>query len=388
MKVKGVASVAGSAGDRFRETARVTLVGAAVNLVLAVIKILVGVVGHSEALIADGVHSLSDLLSDGLVYYAARHSRNKPDDRHPYGHGRFETVATMGLGGLLILVGGGIVWDAVERMLAPERLMAPAVVVLVVAGVSVASKEVLYHYTLRTGRRLRSEMLKANAWHHRSDAVSSIVVFVGVLGTLAGLNYLDAVAAVLVGVMVGKIGWDLSRGAAAELVDVGLDPEQVAEIRNQILSIGGVRDTHMLRTRRLGGVAAADVHVLVDPHISVSEGHMISLMVERRLKHNVDEVEDVTVHIDPEDDSVAPSCVGLPLRAEVLERLARHWTEIPGADQRERITLHYLSGKIEVDVFFPLRQAGGPAQSAALRENLQSSLEADPRFGRVKVLFV
>jgi cation diffusion facilitator family transporter len=372
---------------RYRVTRRVTLIGALVNLVLAAAKIFLGVVGRSGALIADGIHSLSDLLSDALVYIAARHARHEPDEQHPYGHGRFETVATLGLGLLLLIVAGGIVWDAVARLFSPERLMVPTMLALYGALASILAKELLYHYTVWAARRVRSPMLRANAWHHRSDAVSSVVVLAGIAGTQAGLPYLDAVAAILVGVMIAQIGWKLGWGAVEELVDAGLEREKLEAIRRTILGVGGVRDLHMLRTRRLGGHASADVHIQVEPWLSVSEGHQISVLVEEHLKEQIDEIEDVTVHIDPEDDQTASLCKGLPARSEALEAADRAWSGVAGADRRDWVTLHYLNGRIDADVYFPLEAFTDRPRAARLEEEMNQALDGLPPFGRVRVFY-
>jgi len=370
--------------ERSRLTKRVTLVGAVANLVLSALKIIFGFIGHSHALIADGIHSLSDLLSDGLVYFAAHHSQHEPDEQHPYGHGRFETAATLGLALLLFLVAGGLIWDATERLFSPETLLQPTAIALYVAGLSVLVKEWLYHYTQKTARHIGSDMMRANAWHHRSDAISSIVVLVGVAGTMAGLPYLDAVAAVVVGVMIGRIGWELGWGSVQELVDTGLDADRIEEIRGTILSVGGVRDIHMLRTRSLGGQASADVHVLVDPYLSVSEGHMISLMVEQSLKRKIDEIKDVTVHIDPEDDETAPPCIGLPLRAQLLPRLQAAWADIPLAAKADSFMLHYLNGKVEVDLHFDDLSCE-PNCEEQLLADLQRAVADIPDVGRIRL---
>lgn len=366
---------------------RTAVVGAVVNLVLSAVKIAAGVLGQSQALIADGIHSVSDLLSDVLVWFAGRHTAQSPDRDHPYGHGRYETVATLVLGGLLALVAIGIGWDATHRLFMPEDLLRPAPMTLYAALASILIKEWLYWWTLAYAHRVQSRMLRANAWHHRSDAISSVVVLVGVAGTMAGLPYLDAVAAVLVAVMIAHIAWELGWEAIQELVDTGLDAERLAAVRQTILSVGGVRDVHMLRTRRLGGFASADVHVLVDPRVSVSEGHMISVLVERRLKQQIDELTDVTVHIDPEDDEAAP-CGELPLRAAAMVRLSRLWDGIPQAGLRHHTVLHYLNGKIDVEAYFPLDVCGGDAARArGLRERLQAAVHQDPEFNRVSVFF-
>lgn len=372
---------------RLEQTRRVTIVGALVNLLLAGFKILFGWLAQSQSLLADGIHSLSDLLSDGLVWFAAHHAAQDPDPEHPYGHGRFETLATLGLGVLLILVAIGIGWDAISRLFSPERLLTPGALALVIALFSVLVKEWLYHYTLRVARRIRSDMLKANAWHHRSDAVSSIVVLVGVGGTMAGLPYLDALAAAGVALMIARIGWELGWPAVQELGDAGLEQEQVDRIREIIVSIGGVQAIHMLRTRKLGGQASVDVHVLVQPRLSVSEGHVISQTVMDRLQAEVEEVSDVTVHIDPEDDEIAPPTRGLPLRDSAEQILQRLWQDVPEVADRRRLQLHYLDGKIEVDVFLPLDAHRNEERTERLRTLLQEKLGSRPEFGQVRLYF-
>jgi hypothetical protein len=197
-------------------------------------------------------------------------------------------------------------------------------------------------------------MLLANAWHSRSDAISSIVVVIGVLGTMAGFPYLDALAAIAVALMIAKIGWDLLWQSLQELIDTALGPEEVAAIRNTIMSVSGVRACHMLRTRHSGSDVLADVHILVDPALSVSEGHQIGEAVRRRLMETNEDVTDVTVHIDPEDDELASSCDHLPLRNEILRRLGQQWQGIEFGIEVEKVVLHYLDGRVNVDVFLPL----------------------------------
>jgi len=373
--------------ERFQTTRKVTLVGAVINLVLAAGKILFGFVAQSQALIADGIHSLSDLFSDALVYYAASHARHGPDSDHPYGHGRFETAATLGLGVLLVLVAVGIGWDAVERLFTPEALWHPGVLALGVALFSILSNEWLYHYTVRAARRVKSDLLRANAWHHRSDAVSSIVVLIGVGGAMAGLPYLDAIGAILVAVMIAHIGWELGLPAFHELVDAGLNEERVKKIQETILAIGGVRAIHMLRTRSLGGQASVDVHVLVEPWLSVSEGHMISQKVMDSLMEKIDEVSDVTVHIDPEDDEIAASCSGLPLRDKAEQILSERWGELEGAASRHRLLFHYLDGKVDVDVYLPVSAFRDEAAARRLQAELQARVDELPQFGQVRLYF-
>ncbi len=371
--------------ERSRATRRVTLVGAGTNAGLAVAQVIIGWLGNSQALVADAMHTFSDLLSDSIAYFAARHAHEAPDAEHPYGHGRYETAATLAIAVLLTLVGLGIVWSAGSRLFDPASFVTPEVLTLWAAGITTLSKEALYRYALHMAKRLRSEMLRATAWHHRSDAWSSIIVFVGIGGTLLGLPYLDAIAAVVVGLMILRMAWEFGSGAVNELVDAGLAADRLEAVRTTILSVGGVRDIHMLRTRLHGGHATADVHVLVDPWLSVSEGHMISLQVEQRLKREIEEMSDVTVHVDPEDDSRAPPCTGLPLRPEALERLHAAWAHLDCLPKARRVVLHYLSGRIDIDLFLPLDCYRDAQEAAVFRERLQSALGEHPEFGRLVV---
>ena len=359
--------------ERYKAIRHVTLVGSVVDFVLAVLKMLFGVLANSAALIADGVHSLSDLITDFMVLFAAKHGSREADDAHPYGHGRFETLATVLLGLALITVAIGIAWDSINRLFLPEELLQPGVWALIIAALSVLLKEWIYHYTMRVAKRLKSNMLKANAWHSRSDAISSIVVVIGVAGTMAGLEYLDAVAAVVVGVMVAKIGWDLVRQSVYELVDTALDPERVELIRHEILSVGGVRELHMLRTRRMGGEALVDVHVIVDPTLSVSEGHYIGEKVRKRLIDEVEEVSDVMVHVDPEDDEKMRPSQSLPGRSWVRSQLEERWETMPLASHIERLSMHYLDGKLELEICLP---AAHWPQSEPERQALQALIDA------------
>lgn len=371
---------------RYREVRKVTLVGAVIDLLLGVVKIMVGVISGSQALIADGIHSLSDLATDFLVIFAAKHSHREADDEHPYGHGRIETVATVILGVALAVVAIGICYDAVQRMTAPERLGHPGMLALLVALASVVSKEIIYHYTLRVARRLRSNMLQANAWHSRSDAISSIIVVIGVGGTMYGFVYLDAIAAIAVGLMVAKIGWDLLWESLQELIDTSLESEKVNAIRAAILDVSGVRALHMLRTRRSGSDALVDVHIQVDPGLSVSEGHMIGEQVRTRLIREMDDVSDVTVHIDPEDDETASPCTHLPLRDEIMRRLERRWENVDLGPGIERVVLHYLDGKVHIDVVVPMEEMDAVAAEKLARRIRKTAGEVDD-IGDVEVYF-
>ena len=372
--------------DRTKASQKVTLVGAVVDFLLAVFKVMAGMFGNSGALIADGIHSFSDLLSDGVVWYAAKHSADEADEEHPYGHERFETVATLGLSIILAIIGTGIIFDAFNRLSSPSELT-HSTLLLSVAALSIFSKEALYWYTLKVAKTYKSEMLKANAWHHRSDALSSIVVFIGILGSLNGYLYLDGVAAIVVGLMVIYIAWELGIGATKELVDTSIDAAQVEQLRHAIGMISGVNNVHSLRTRKIGQAISADVHVQVDPFLSVSEGHIISVSVERVAKECLEDLHDVTVHIDPEDDETAAPCENLPERAEALGILNKALFNNKCDGEIKRIQLHYLDGKIHVDFFLPLSCLSSDKSYDEILEKLTEVVRDLPEFGDIKVYF-
>lgn len=339
--------------EQTRAKQQVTLIGGLINLLLAIGKVVAGFYGHSQALIVDGVHSFSDLATDLLVMVIFKVAGHGADETHPYGHGRFETIATVVLGLFLATVAGGIIWDAARRLQGEAPLLTPHRWVLIAAALSIVAKEAMYQYTIHVARRTRSKLLQANAWHHRSDAVSSIVVLIGVVGALYGYQFADAVAAIVVGLMIARIGLGLVIESTRELVDTALPAHHVKRIEHTILDTEGVESLHSLRTRKMAGEALVDVHIQVHPEISVSEGHAIADKVRDRLLDEFEEVTDVTVHIDAERD-IDQTSPALPLRSQVIEHLTRAWRHLPYARKINRITLHYLKGKIDVEVCLPL----------------------------------
>ena len=373
---------------RYRDSRRVTLIGSALDLSLGIVKIIGGLAGHSQALVADGVHSLSDLATDVLVLVAVKHANIDADEAHPYGHARIETAATVALGVLLAIIGIGIALETARRLTAPESLVIPETWALAIAAVSVVSKEAMYHYTMVYARRLRSNLLRANAWHTRTDAFSSVVVIVGIGGALLGFQYLDAVAALVVAAMIAKIGYDLAWSSLQELVDTGLEPDELDDIRTTILSVGGVKNLHELRTRQMGGKALVDVHIILeDPTLSVSEGHQISENVRTWLIRKMGNVEDVLVHIDPEDDETAAPCEHLDLREEILQRLEVRWREIEAAKEIQRVTLHYLDGRVHVELELPLSLAPDAASAERLVAAFGDAAKHEPDVADVRLLF-
>ena len=336
---------------RYEATRKVTLVGVAVNICLSIVQLVGGFFANSQALMADGVHTLSDLASDFVVLVAARIANQDADEDHPYGHGRFETLATVILGLALTGVAVGIMLNAISRLLNPETLSQPASIALIFAAIGIVAKEGLYHYTMRVANRFKSKMLEANAWHHRSDAISSLVVTIGVAGSVIfEIPWLDAVAAIFVALMIFYMGARLILDSTMELVDTAWDADKTDEMKQFISKIEGVEHMHMLRTRKMGNDVLADVHLQVNSYLSVSEGHYIAENTMTKLRKRFPELSDITVHIDPEDDENASLSKSLPSRKELMVKLYPIIQKHSLNESVHSINLHYIKGKIEVEL--------------------------------------
>lgn len=284
--------------ERHKVAQRSTLVSVVVNLVLTTVQVLVGVLAHSQALIADGIHSLSDLIADFVVLIANKHSHKEADEDHHYGHHRYETAASLVLGVLLLTVGIGMLWGAVNKLSDPDVIPKVKSVALWVALVALLSKEILFRYMLAAAERVRSSMLVANAWHARSDAASSLVVALGIIGNLMGYPLLDPVAALVVGLMVTKMGWDFGWDALNDLMDRSASQEQIEEIIDTLRGTPGVHGVHDLRTRKMGDMIMVDAHLEVDGNLTVRQGHDIAMVARERVVGKLP-VLDVMVHLDP-----------------------------------------------------------------------------------------
>ncbi|ATJ82598.1 cation diffusion facilitator family transporter [Halomonas beimenensis] len=341
-----------------REAHKATLIGAGVDLLVGLAKLVTGALVGSAALIADGIHSFSDIVTDLFVLGATHFGRQAPDRDHPYGHGRIETLATLWLGSVLIFVAGAIAWASLGRLLAGDPIPAPGGWAIAIAVLALLVKEAIYHYTLAVARRIGSRLLEANAWHSRSDALSTLVVLVGLVAAQVGVGWMDAVAAIVVGVMVGQVGGRLLWESSQELIDTALPEPEQASLKSAAEAVPGVRGVHELRTRRVGGEVLLDLHIVVPPRVTVSEAHEIGNAVSRRLRAARPDLADVTFHIDPEDDegqtahSLRP---GLPLRDDVEALLDTAWRDLPAWHDRVDLDLHYLEDRIDVSLFVDRR---------------------------------
>lgn len=376
-----------SSPERYSASLRVAVVNITANFLLTTAQIIIGILGHSQALVADGLHTLSDTLADLLVIFALKHGRKGADEEHPYGHERIETAVTMILGIVLISVAIGIGARAGMKLMTVGAIVTPSALTLWTALGTLVAKEAMYRYTINTANRFSSNMLRASAWHHRSDALSSLIVAAGIGGSLIGFAYFDAIAAIVVAAMIIKVGIGLSWQSLGELVDTGLAHEDLDAIRKTILSVSGVKALHLLRTRRVGGQALADVHIIVDDHVSVSEGHQISEAVRTKLIKEIAPMTDVMVHIDTEEDVQGPSCADLPLRDEVLKRLDGYFSAIPEARRIEHVTLHYLDGHIDIELLLPLSAVADTSAAQTLARRFAETVQNDKQIRTVNVRF-
>ncbi|MCB5161376.1 cation diffusion facilitator family transporter [Marinomonas algarum] len=335
---------------------RVTLVGAFWDGVLGLAKIVAGYFSQSQALIADGIHSLSDLVTDVFVYFASANSRKGPDENHPYGHLRFETLTTVFLGMVLMIVAIGIAYDSLTATTSAVQFTWYGTAALLV---TIGVKEAIFHYTKRAGDQINSKMLVANAWHSRSDALSSIAVLVGLVGVYFGYGWADTVASVVVALLIGKMAISMVWENLAELVDTAPDPKLIEQIKETANSLKHVMAPHDVRARSMAGKVYLDMHIHVPSHASVSEGHYLGDLVAYTIKKAHPQVEDVMVHVDTDDtvqtesfihSSGRPPHLQLPARYQVMADLGfllrQHtkYVDIPNT------RLHYLNNRLEIEV--------------------------------------
>jgi len=282
-----------------KQIRQVTYLGIVVNVILSVLKIFVGLAAGSMALFADGIHSISDMATDVVVLLGVYFGSRKPDIEHPYGHGKIEVFSAMSIAFVLVIVGMWMIYKA-AMAIAVSDVSKPGIVVVVVALISIITKEVLYQVTKKVAVALHSPALYANAWHHRSDALSSVVVVIGLVSMMLGFVYGDRIAAMLVGLMIILVGVRVIVDNLHELVDVAVDENTVSQIKQIISSKEQIRQWHKLRTRTVGREVFLDLHILVDPDLSVSAGHAIAESLEESLHKQIIRPVNITVHIEPD----------------------------------------------------------------------------------------
>lgn len=362
-----------------RAASRVTVLGMVLDALLGVVKVVSGLLFHSQALLVDGIHSFSDVASDLVVLGVMRVSRQAPDANHPYGHQRIETMGTMVLGSFLIAVGAALAWDNTLRLMGESSLNVPEWPILVAAAVSIVSKEWIYRYTRRIGIRIRSDLIIANAWHSRTDAFSSVIVLFSTIGAMLGYLWLDVLAAVAISVIIIHIGWKFTWDSVKELVDTGLSPEDTENLKAIARGIEGVRNVHELRSRRMGHDILLDVHLVVRPEISVSEGHQIGMQVVAAMREMLDNILDINFHIDAENDEDQPqTSEKLPTREEIRKILEDHIDQLPA---NSRLRLHYLRNKVHMELFMEIPESRELPDS----HRISGEMEQYPWFGSLRI---
>lgn len=287
-----------SAKDRAKAASKSTWCSVVVNISLSTVQIILGIFSKSQGLVADGIHSLSDLVADFIVLFASHHSKKDADVDHQFGHQRFENAASLILGLILLLVGIGMLISAFNKIQNPESIQKVHIIALWVAGIALIAKELLFRYMLSVAKRVKSSMLVANAWHARSDALSSLVVGIGIIGNLMGFPILDPIAAALVGLMIVKMGWQFGWEALNDLMDKAADVEEVDAITKTLLETTGVSGIHDVRTRKMGDMILVDAHLEVDATLTVEQGHNIAVEARKRVlqRHRV---LNLMTHVDP-----------------------------------------------------------------------------------------
>ena len=328
---------------------KVTIIGILSNIILSVIKLIGGIVGNSAAMVADAVHSFSDLLTDVIVLVTHKISQIPKDEDHPYGHGRAETIGTTAIGIIIIFTGIGLVYEG-WNIIQSESPPIPEPIAAGMAFVSIIIKEWLFRYTYSVGKKSNSSLLLANAWHHRSDAMSSIAALVGIIGSMIGFPILDPVAAAVVAFMIIRVGYKLTLGGFRELMDTALSEKDTQNIQVVIDEISGVIKSHDLRTRKIGGEILIDVHIQVDSDLTVTEGHEVAERVRRNLINRYQKTQDVLVHVDGYDDSRVESIYNIS-RSDVELIVTPLLSHMTGNFKKTQLRIHHLNGKNIVEIY-------------------------------------
>jgi cation diffusion facilitator family transporter len=345
--------------NRYSQTKKVSLISAVTNASLAVLKTIIGFLAHSQAMIADGLHSFSDLLADGLVLITARWSNKAPDYDHPYGHKRLETLSSIIIAFMLLAIGVGIIVHNIQDILHKTYAFKANYWVILTALASIISNELLFRYSRRIGIKINSDLLIANAWHNRSDALSSAIVLLSSVGEYLHIPYLDLLGAIIIAGLIIKMAIGMIFKSTNELIDAAVDPETLQQIKHLIEQTEGVQSAHQIRTRLHSGSILIDAHIIVNKKITVSEGHFIGEQVKYNLVHNNKKITDITLHIDSENDEHEHIGQHLPSRPELIAHIngyAKHCTAI---NQVIEYQIHYFEKGIDCTLVLPLSALKG-----------------------------
>ena len=362
---------------------RAIVIGMIANILLSLFKFVGGILGNSVALVADAIHSLSDLVTDLIVLFTHRIGKMPQDEDHPYGHGRAETIGATVIGLLIIVTGIGVTyktWETINEI----SEQAPGLLAASAALLSILINEGLFHYTRRVGEATKSPALIANAWHHRSDAFSSIAALIGIIGAWQGFAFMDPLAGAVVGCMIVKVGIDITRQGVRDLMDTALSDEHTEKIHSILKEIPEVLHFHELRTRVIGGEFLIDVHILVDPEMTVTEGHRVAEIARRNLIKAIPNIQDVLIHVDGEPDAEVEAIYPIT-RKELIEIAQPLILELAGNISQPEIRVHHIKGKNIVDVFIKIDSKQDMEASRSLVANIKSKLETTPQIDQARV---
>jgi len=333
---------------------KITWLGLVTNLALAIAKGLIGIISQSSALIADSGHSFSDLLSDAITIWAVRISSIPKDENHPYGHGKFETIGTFFVSIMLILTGVGVAWHVLNKINTPYI---PGIAALWMAGIAIVIKETLFHLTKLASKRTGSRILLANAWHHRSDAISSVAALIGIGGSQLGIPLMDPIAGVLVAGLIIKTGIDIGYESIKELTDENVEEEIISKLEKIMTNIEGVEHFHEMRARKMGPNILVDLHIQVNSTMSISSAHQVAERVRFRILRELPIVNEVLVHVDAEDDfeeeqnfSIQSENILMRPQDEIENDVKNAIKKIPEILGITHIYCHYLNKKLSVQV--------------------------------------
>jgi len=373
---------------------KVTLVGAVWDALLGLAKIVAGYFSQSQALIADGIHSLSDLITDVFVYFASANSRQGPDENHPYGHLRFETLTTVFLGMVLTIVALGIAYESITAPASQARFTWYGLAALMA---TIIIKESIFHYTKKAGDKIGSKMLIANAWHSRSDALSSVAVLIGLLGVYFGYGWADMVASIVVALLIGKMAVSMVWENLAELVDTAPNPKLIAQIKETANSLKHVMAPHDVRARSMAGKVYLDMHIHVPSHASVSEGHYLGDLVAYTIKQAHPQVEDVMVHIDTDEkiqtdsfisQSGKPPHLKLPARHQIVADLGFLLRQHTAYIDLQNTRLHYLDNHLDLEIIAYAEKTPDGADLTKITANILQDLQTTHYIHKATVLWI
>ncbi len=356
----------------YAQARRAINVSIVLNVLLMGTKTVIGYIGNSSAMVADGVHSMSDFLTDIVVLIGTKFAAKPEDENHPYGHGKVETFAALTIALSLLLVAVGILYSSITNIFDGKELATPHMITLIAALISVIVKELLFRYTIHIGKKINSSSLIANAWHHRSDAYSSLAAMAGIIGAMMGFKALDSVAATLVAFLIGKVGIDIGRESFMDLIDTAASQKVREQIHEIIKSNKRVANYHNLKTRKVGSRVIADLHIEINPSISVVQGHNIAMEIKSKVIETVSDVKDILIHIEPEGDhlgAVYDTC-----RDVICQRADDVCRGVSGVLGLHSLKIHQFNGDIVLNIDIEVDPLASVADGHEIARAVKSAL--------------